>query len=313
MNPIRNILVIVDPTSEEQPAVAKAELLAKQLGAQLELFACDTKASQMARRAMHARRHPTDPFITDLRPLLEGLALPLRARGFAVNTVTKEVVDSLHVALLDRAQKAMADLVLKDTHHHSIAKRTFLSNTDWQLIRYCPVPLLLVKPKPWASKPCILAAVDPGHVNDKPATLDRRILDHASLISQRLGGELHVGHAYLPEAVIAQALGGEPPMIEVLASETLQLEEQRQRAAVISLLESFKVSPDNLHVKIGSPIEVLVQLADILPADVMVMGAIARSGLGRAFIGSTAEDVLERLPCDALVIKTPDFSESLPF
>jgi nucleotide-binding universal stress UspA family protein len=39
------------------------------------------------------------------------------------------------------------------------------------------------------------------------------------------------------------------------------------------------------------------------------MGAIARSGLKRIFIGSTAEDVLERLPCDALIVKPPNFSE----
>lgn len=45
----------------------------------------------------------------------------------------------------------------------------------------------------------------------------------------------------------------------------------------------------------------------------MTMGAISRSGLQRAFLGSTAEDVLERLPCDALIVKPPDFSAVLPF
>jgi universal stress protein E len=45
----------------------------------------------------------------------------------------------------------------------------------------------------------------------------------------------------------------------------------------------------------------------------MIMGAISRSGLQRAFIGSTAERVLDRLPCDALIVKPPGFSASLPF
>jgi universal stress protein E len=44
---------------------------------------------------------------------------------------------------------------------------------------------------------------------------------------------------------------------------------------------------------------------------VMVMGALSRRGLKRAFIGSTAEDVLEHLPCDALIVKPPDFAEAL--
>jgi universal stress protein E len=43
---------------------------------------------------------------------------------------------------------------------------------------------------------------------------------------------------------------------------------------------------------------------------VMTMGAIARSGLKRIFVGSTAEDVLERLPCDALVVKASQTEDS---
>jgi universal stress protein E len=54
-------------------------------------------------------------------------------------------------------------------------------------------------------------------------------------------------------------------------------------------------------------------MAGALQADVVAMGAISRSGLKRVFIGSTAEDVLEHLPCDALIVKSPDFASMLPF
>ncbi|MGH8313881.1 MAG: universal stress protein, partial [Steroidobacterales bacterium] len=37
--------------------------------------------------------------------------------------------------------------------------------------------------------------------------------------------------------------------------------------------------------------------------DIMVLGAVARSSLQRVLIGSTAERLLDRLPCDILVIK----------
>ncbi len=313
MDPICKILVVVDPTCEEQAAVSKAALLAKKFGAQLELFACDTKASQMRRRTLHARAYPTLPFLSDLSPLLESLAAPLRARGLIVETSTADIADSLYAALLKRIRHTMADFVVKETHHHSFARRTFLSNTDWQLIRHCRLPLLLVKPKPWSLNPRIVAAIDPDHVNDKPAVLDRRIVDYASFVTQRLGGKLHVAHAYLPEAIVAQAISSMPRAIEVLASETLQHEEQRKHAQIAQLLNDLRVTPANLHIKLASPIEFLAQLAEMLPADIITMGAIARSGLSRAFIGSTAEDILERLSCDALIVKTPDFAESLPF
>ncbi len=312
MEPIRKILAIVDPTCEERPAVAKAALLAKQFDAQLELFACDTKASRTTRRTIHTRAYPTLPFVEDLRPLLESLAAPLRVRGLAVDTSTTELADSLYMAVLKRTQHTMADFVVKETHHHSFARRTFLSNTDWQLIRHCPLPLLLVKPRPWSSSPRIVAAIDPGHVSDKPAMLDRHILDYASFVTQRLGGQLHVAHAYISEVAVAKATAGRPTT-RVRASEVLQREEHHKQAQITSLLADFHVAPANIHIQLGSPTEYLPQLADLLPADIVVMSAIARSGLGRTFVGSTAEDILEHLPSDALVIKIPDFAESLPF
>ncbi len=38
-------------------------------------------------------------------------------------------------------------------------------------------------------------------------------------------------------------------------------------------------------------------------ADVVVMGAVSRSGLKRLLIGHTAERVLGSMPCDVLVVK----------
>ena len=42
-------------------------------------------------------------------------------------------------------------------------------------------------------------------------------------------------------------------------------------------------------------------------AQLVVMGAVSRSGLKRVFIGNTAERVLHDLPCDVLVVKPPRF------
>lgn len=312
MDRIHNILVIVDPTAEQHPAIAKGALLAEKLGARLELFVCETKASKEARLATHLRKNEGQPFLVNVKAKLESLAAPLRARGLDV-TVESECADPLHVALADRTKRTTADLVVKDTHHHSLAKRTFLTNTDWQLIRTCPVPLLLTKATGWASNPKVVAAVDPGHTNDKPAALDYRILDYASHVSKKIGGELHVLHAYLPVVIVAAATASSPPMAMAVTPEDLALEERRERKRVQELVTEYGVTAANIHVEVGGPAEVLPRLAGALNADIVTMGAISRSGLQRVFIGSTAEDVLERLPCDALIIKSPDFAAMLPF
>jgi universal stress protein E len=58
MNPIRNILVIVDPTAEQHPAIEKGALIAQKFEARMELYVCDTKASREARIAAHAAAPP---------------------------------------------------------------------------------------------------------------------------------------------------------------------------------------------------------------------------------------------------------------
>jgi universal stress protein E len=310
MDRICNILVIVDPTAGEHPAVTKGALLAEKFDARLELFICDTQASREARLAASALAQPAQPPVVDLKTKLEVLAGPLRERGLDVTTEATWS-DPLHEALLDRTRRTTAELVIKDTHHHTLAQRTFLTNTDWQLIRGCPVPLLLTKPRAWPSAPRIVAAVDPGHVNDKPVLLDRCILEEAAAVSQRLGGELHVVHVYLPMAIVATATAV-PPMAAAVSPEALEQERKSRLKEVSALVSDYKVAAKNIHLEIGGPGEALPRAARDIDADIVVMGAISRSGLKRIFIGSTAEDVLEHLPCDALIVKTPNFAELLP-
>ena len=312
MNPINSILVIVDPTAEQHMAVGKGALLARKLGARLELYVCDTKASREVRLAAHAARHADQPFVSNPKAFLEDLAKPIRDQGVDVTTDV-ECADPLHTALLDRARRSTADLIIKDTHHHSFAQRTILTNTDWELIRACPVPLLLTKPSPWASSPKVCAAVDPGHANDKPAVLDNRIVDCAAIVAKRLGGELHLLHVYLPAAIVAAAAAGSPPMAITVSAEDLAREAEQKRELLRELVAEYRVPAGNVHVEVGGPAAVLPRAANDVRADIVVMGAISRSGLQRVFIGSTAEDVLERLPCDALIVRPPDFAHDLPF
>jgi universal stress protein E len=312
MNPINSILVIVDPTAEHHPAVGKGALLARQLGARLELYVCDTKAAREVRLAAHAAKQGDRPFPVNLKVFLEDLARPIRQHGVDVTTEVDRA-DPLHLALIERARRTTAGLVIKDTHHHSLAQRTFLTNTDWELIRACPVPLLLTKPNTWASSPRVCAAVDPGHANDKPAVLDNDIVDHAALLTKKLGGELHLLHAYLPVAIVAATATGSPPLAITVSAEELAREAEQKRAQLQDLFSEYPVPPRNVHLEVGGPAAVLPRAVRDMRADIVAMGAISRSGLKRIFIGSTAEDVLEALPCDALIVKPPDFAAALPF
>src|SRR5512135_1857911 len=164
MQRLDRILAVVDPTVEVQVGVAKAARLARCAGAALELFACDFDPALASQRFFDddALRRLRDDFIEERAEYLEDLADELRAGGLEVTTHV-HWDNPLYEGILRRIEEFTPDLVVKDTHYHSVVRRTLLTNTDWQLIRRLPVPLLLAKARAWPAQPRLVAALDPGH------------------------------------------------------------------------------------------------------------------------------------------------------
>ena len=79
------------------------------------------------------------------------------------------------------------------------------------------------------------------------------------------------------------------------------------RAAMKRFLDTHAALGGRSHLYEGLSHECLQKAATEHAADFVVMGAVARRGLKRLFIGSTAERVLDRLPCDLVIIKPPKF------
>ena len=83
--------------------------------------------------------------------------------------------------------------------------------------------------------------------------------------------------------------------------------EQKHRAAITRFLETHAVPGRKRHLYEGLAHDCIQKAAAEHAVDFVVMGAVARRGLKRLFIGSTAERVLDRLPCDLVIIKPPKF------
>lgn len=312
----KNILVIVDPTAKEQTCVAKAAALAKRCDAELELFICDYEASLSGKPFFDSDRlrESRENLLADRRELLERLAEPLRKEGLEV-AVDTAWDNPLHEGIIRKAATAHADLIVKDTHYHSLLRRTLITNTDWHLIRSCPIPMLLTKAAPWSGVFRVVAAVDPGHVGDKPATLDREILAWGRYLTEA-GGELHAIHMHFPASLVAASVGVAGVPIAAAggtADQLIQQEQQQRLKELRELVEPVGIAAERVHLKLGTAADLLPEEAQRLGADVVVMGAVSRSRLQTVFIGSTAEKVLDRLPCDVLVIKPLDFKSDLPF
>jgi universal stress protein E len=298
------ILVVVDPTAAAQPAVERGAWLARHFaGARLELFISDFDPVLDSRAGERAAVSEARAALVEshTRRLLE-LAAPLAAEGIDV-TVNARWDHPLHEAIVHKAIDAAADIVVKDTHFHSMLKRSILSNTDWNLIRNCPSALLLVKPRPVSLKPCIVAAIDPLHERDRSASLDHDILATAERFCGALGGELHAFHAFDIAPLIAASTEAMMMPIALPLDEITDALRLEHSSAVHALTDTHAIPRTRVHVEQGATRDSLLALTGDLRADVVVMGAVSRSGLERLFVGSTAEDVLDKLSCDLLIVK----------
>jgi universal stress protein E len=214
-------------------------------------------------------------------------------------------------AIVRRACKIGADLVVAGTEPHRVGARWLLANTDWELIREVPCPLLIVKRLgPYGRTP-VLAAVDPFHANDKPARLDVLLLKAARSLAAALNADVHIFHAYAPLAALLPASLLQPVPIPVSPAEDA-LYGRQVRRNFDALAARAAIPRANRHLRIG---EVPAQLSNVVRetrAQIVVMGALSRSGIRRAFIGNTAERVLDRLGADLLVVKPRGFKTRVP-
>jgi universal stress protein E len=136
--------------------------------------------------------------------------------------------------------------------------------------------------------------------------LDRQILRAGRYFARELRGALHAFHAYMPLTVIAPAPAGQalavslpPEMEEVHAAQVGRVFRREAEAAGIS--------PRRRHLEMGVTQDELARAVKETGAELVVMGAVSRSGLKRVFIGSTAESAIDHLDCDVLIMKPRTF------
>ncbi len=310
MKEIRKILSVVDPTVEAQPAMQRAAWLARRTGAELELLICyyneylsgdrlfDSPSLEKARAEVIANHEQH----------LEAFAEPLRHDGITVRT-TAIWDHPLYEGIVRHAIECGAELVFKDTHHHSAATRALLTNTDWNLIRTCPMPLWLVKPHDIREQPIIVASIDPMNQHDKPAALDDEILNISRFFGEKTDGAVHAFHSYDPRIAVATATANAYIPVSLPFDEIEQQMHDDHQKRFTEVTSFHGLDDEHSHLVAGLAHEELPAIAETLEADVVVMGAVARNRWKRLFIGATAERTLEHLPCDLVIVK-PDWFQT---
>jgi universal stress protein E len=310
MRSIRHILVAIkDPGAAALPAVAKAARIARACGAQLELFHA-IKASVCADTATayeQTLENQHDTLTHGYLQRLGRIAARLRLHGIEVSTAV-EYDYPAYDAIVRRAKQIDADLIVVRRHDKGGVMPGLPRFTDWELLRHSPVPVLLVKRSGPYRHPNVLAAVDPGHAHDKPAQLDEEILAASSQLATILRGKLHAIHAYTPVVIGAAAAS----VSADVASRLDEIAAAGARSGFEDLLRGSDIPRARRYLVGELPAPAIDTTARRIGAGIVVMGALSRSGLQRLVIGNTAESLLDRLPCDILVVKQADFVTRVP-
>jgi universal stress protein E len=176
-----------------------------------------------------------------------------------------------------------------------------LAYHEARLIEECPCPLLLLKTGEVYSAGSVVAAVDPRHLHEKPRELDEVIVGAARTIAHALADTpVHLYHAVRTT-----------PSAEAPAAPPALAERAAQRAAVESSLRQIASRHDIpehcVHVESGRVEKLLPSFARSTRAQVVTMGAVSRDSAERALFGHTAEQVLDALECDLLIMKPEGF------
>jgi universal stress protein E len=299
---INHILVVLDSDHPEQHAFDRALALASSVKADITILgSCyEGYCEESSSLEIETKHKIKAALINNCELWLESFATEAEKLGIEISTEV-HWQKNLHNAVMASMNATGFDLVIKGTkHHHGIVDRIF-THSDWNILRHCPAPVLLVKSsRPWVNNR-ILASIDATSHDEGHRLINENILDFAEHLADHFSTDLHLVNSY-PMVALAFAM-----VPEVTAPDDIQkyITEQH-RVECERYAEKYSINDDHIHITEGDPDDVLEIMAKEIEADLVVIGSVAREGFSGVLLGNTAERIVDRVSADVLVIKPLD-------
>jgi len=310
MTAIKKILVDLDPTKEEQPALKRGIYLAQKYRAKLTLFLVAYNRGLVSNLFFDSEQLEAakQGFMNSQRRWLQTY------QQSATDADVESEIDivwakPIYEAINLKAEQGNYDLVIKSTHRHPTINRIFFTPNDWQLLKTCTKPLILAKNKTGDRYTNVMAAIDPSHRHDHSADLDPKILRTVRELVSHTDGKAHAIHCYDPITYqlwtdIGMGMGaGMGPADFTMGQDNydLYLEQLKQsnEKEFRDAIDEVNFPGEHLHLEEGYPELVLPKAVKAHKIDLLVMGTSYHSGL----IGSTIEKILDDVDCDVMAVK----------
>jgi nucleotide-binding universal stress UspA family protein len=131
----------------------------------------------------------------------------------------------------------------------------------------------------------------------------RQAVVHAAKLAAQNDAELHIVHAFQPPDVAVLADTAAIPMNPVEWRK--ETEAHAERVCADAVLEAQELGAKaESHAVPGGAAEALIQVAETVGADLLVVGNRGMSGVKRFFLGSVPNTVSHHSPCNLLILRT---------
>ena len=201
MKKYQNILVVIDPDSDEQKALNRAVELAKKTQANITAFLSIFDFSYEMTTILSSEERDTmrSAVVKSREDWLKSLiAQPEDNISYIGLNIHVKVVwhNRPFEAIINEVITEDYDIVIKGTRVHTKLEHVIFTPTDWHLLRKCPCPVLLVKDHQWPSNGNVLAALKLSNNENSHDALDNKITEEAKYLAELIKANIHYINAY---------------------------------------------------------------------------------------------------------------------
>ncbi|NKF23587.1 universal stress protein [Solimonas marina] len=287
MKTYQRILMIARPDGHVSPAMRQAAWLAHRSGAALHVLLVEHRHGIGAHDSAH------ETLLHEQRSQLQKAVSEFQELGIRPTVEVLWTDDPLEEINL-HVVESQADMVVKDVDLQHGLRHILTTPLDRQLLRDCPVPVLLVNSDGMTPKHIVLA-VDVMAEGSADA-----LVEQAMAFAYAVDAELHLAYAFQAVPVLDPA--GQMA-VAAISEEIYDGIYQVHHDRFEAFADAHSVPADRRHFLVGAAAPSLFDYADRNHADVIVMGSSDRNLAERLLLGSTAEAILGRVGCDLLVVK----------
>jgi nucleotide-binding universal stress UspA family protein len=198
--------------------------------------------------------------------------------------------------IVDTAKERKADLVVMGPHRKRILRDVFVGTTIERVIRTGRIPVLMVNAYPSGPYRRVLLAIDMSNASRRVA----KTVTVLGILNVAEAWILHVFRSYAKAMLDRAGDNKEEVTRHVRKTDA----EARRELASFLKREGLGDRMKEVILEEGSVFGAISTTVELKKPDLLVIGTRSQGALKRLLLGSVADEVLRRTPCDVLAVPT---------